>query len=337
MTSGQPSEVGMGANVGGVAPFNCGFIPTAIVYDFDVWGNPDTDPTAVRGICETAAQETAHAYGLDHEYYCPDPMTYLFNCGDKEFRDYDASCGEYSARTCMCGGSTQNSYQRILAEFGARPSVPPMVAITSPMDGATVQKNFIISVNASDDIAVDHVELWIDGAMIGADAIPDYAFVAPDSLSAGQHSIVARAVDNAGLLADSTAVTVNLKGPCASNSDCNMSEVCQADGSCIPGPTATGGLGSTCTANSDCISMMCDSDGMSMKCTIGCDATDPTSCPDGFQCTSSVCWPGGPNGNNGGASGGCSVNGSHGGAMSLVWFGFGFVGIVIVLRRRRRR
>ncbi len=330
MTSGNPQDVGMGANVGGVSPYNCGFIPQAIVYDFaEVWGG-DT-----RAICETAAQETAHAFGLDHEFYCPDPMTYLTGCGDKYFRDYTAQCGTYSAQNCLCGGTTQNSYQSILSMFGARPTVPPTVSITSPMDGATVQAGFVVNVDATDDVSVAHVELWIDGTLAKTDDIAPYGFVAPD-LASGSHSIVARAIDGQGNLADSAAITVNLKGPCTGNGDCNGSEVCQVStGACVPGPTATGGLGADCVMNSDCISMECDSDGTNMKCAQPCDAADPTACPDGFACTSGVCWPSSGHGNNG-ASGGCSVGADHDNTMSLVWFGFGFVGIVLLARRRRR-
>ena len=79
----------------------------------------------MNNICWTAAQETAHALGLDHEYVfsdgtsaCNDPMTYRMDCGgQKFFRNKAAQCGEVGVRTCRCGGS-QNSHVKIRGVFG---------------------------------------------------------------------------------------------------------------------------------------------------------------------------------------------------------------------------
>lgn len=113
--AGYPQEVGMQQGVGGVSPyaFDCGVIPNSIVFTFaGVYGSD------YQGICETAAQEIAHSFGLDHEYLCEDPMTYLYNCGDKTFQDVAARCGEYSARNCQCGATTQNSVQLLTQRLG---------------------------------------------------------------------------------------------------------------------------------------------------------------------------------------------------------------------------
>ena len=74
-------------------------------------------------ICETAGQETAHAFGLDHEFLCQDPMTYLVGCGAKSFQDEYVPCGEFQPRECNCGTPTQNSVQSMYQLFG-RPSLP---------------------------------------------------------------------------------------------------------------------------------------------------------------------------------------------------------------------
>ena len=74
--------------------------------------------------CEIAAQEIAHAYGLDHEFLCDDPMTYLSGCGRKTFQDRTVSCGEYSARACKCSGQ-QNSYRALIDRLGPAGSAPP--------------------------------------------------------------------------------------------------------------------------------------------------------------------------------------------------------------------
>ena len=164
---GSPGDVGMPSGVGGVAPYQCGVIPRGVVYAFaDVYYG---DGTWWRDVCETAAQEVAHAFGLDHEYLCEDPMTYLYGCGEKSFQDTNAQCGEYSPRQCDCTGATQNSVQQMLDLFGpGGPPVddpdPPTVALISPVAGAVLPANGRIQVvaNASDGVGLRSVVLEWD-------------------------------------------------------------------------------------------------------------------------------------------------------------------------------
>jgi MYXO-CTERM domain-containing protein len=51
-------------------------------------------------------------------------MTYLTGCGVKSFQDIDAPCGEYGPRDCECGGASQSSYQKLVAEFGRAGEAP---------------------------------------------------------------------------------------------------------------------------------------------------------------------------------------------------------------------
>jgi len=110
---GSPQHVGMGSGVGGVAPMNgdCSTVERAVVYIFtQVFGSAQVE-------CEVAAQEIGHAIGMDHEYLCEDPMTYLNGCGKKKFQEETVWCGEYSPRQCMCGGK-QNSVQFMMSRLG---------------------------------------------------------------------------------------------------------------------------------------------------------------------------------------------------------------------------
>ncbi len=189
---GVPGDVGMEDGVGGVSPMNddCSMVEKAVVYIFSqVFNGPQVE-------CEVAAQEIGHAIGLDHEYLCSDPMTYLDGCGKKTFQDKTVSCGEYSPRACMCGGK-QNSVQFMYDRLGkADPNDPggggaggadpggggaggagggdpgggdasPVVVIVSPADGAKLQENATVTVQAkiTDDMAVATAELdWTVGA-----------------------------------------------------------------------------------------------------------------------------------------------------------------------------
>ncbi len=206
--AGSPEDIGMEQGVGGVSPFsgNCGVITNSIVFDFaEVWGSN------VRDICETAAQEVAHSFGLDHEFMCQDPMTYLTDCGNKSFQNTAASCGEYSARQCSCGGSTQNSVAMLDTRLGlAGATIPPTTAITAPAANATVAPGFAITATATDDTSVARVELWIDGGQQGTDTTAPYSFTAPGGLADGAHAVEVRAYDSGGAVGTaSITVTVN--------------------------------------------------------------------------------------------------------------------------------
>lgn len=167
VVGGSPWQVGMGSGVGGVAPYQCGVIPRAIVYAFaDVYYGSGN---WWRDVCETAGQEVVHAFGLDHEYLCEDPMTYLSGCGEKTFQDTDAQCGEFYPRQCDCTGARQNSVAEMLDLFGpAAPAVddptPPVVSLTSPAAGAVLAPNGEIEIvaNATDDVGLQSVVLEWD-------------------------------------------------------------------------------------------------------------------------------------------------------------------------------
>lgn len=175
VVGGMPQDVGMPWGVAGVAPYDpygCQIIPNAIVYTFsDVYQG---SPRFVRDVCETAAQEIAHAFTLDHQMLCEDPMTYLSGCGNKEFQDQYATCGEYEPRECTCNGTSQNSVQVLYDKLGTHDGSPPppppsdeqlpVVTLISPENGATLPSNTVMEVvaEAKDDVGLVAVELmWI--------------------------------------------------------------------------------------------------------------------------------------------------------------------------------
>lgn len=194
---------------GGVAPFTCGVIPRAITYVFaeTMGNNPDA-------LAIVVGQEAAHAWGLDHEYKCDDPMTYLNWCGDVQYQDGDYPCGEYSERECSCGGNTQNSYQHILGLFG--PSTPdtqsPVATITNPGDGAQYESgaDFEIAVEVSDDVDVVSVTLFVNGEpQASDDSAPFGPWPATDTPD-GTYEFHVEAEDFAGNVGSSPVVTVDV-------------------------------------------------------------------------------------------------------------------------------
>ena len=131
IVAGTPSDIGRPNGVAGVAPFDtrsCGVIENVITFTFanSIGDNVDA-------ICWTAAQEIAHGFGLDHEFLCADPMTYLSHCGpEKRFQNQAVRCGEFLERDCECGQKRQNSFKQIMKIFGPREQTPPLVTITEP-------------------------------------------------------------------------------------------------------------------------------------------------------------------------------------------------------------
>jgi hypothetical protein len=119
MVGGRPSLFGYGDGVSGVAPYTGEVLHAAIGYVFS-----DNLRNDVDGTCLAVVHETGHTLGLDHAYLCEDPMSYLWGCGPKRFRDQDASCGENEPRYCGDGEETQNSWRRLAAAVGLRGERP---------------------------------------------------------------------------------------------------------------------------------------------------------------------------------------------------------------------
>lgn len=203
VVAGFPEDIGMDSNVAGVSPFltDCGVIDNSIVFTFaDLLGNN------FREVCETVAQEVAHSFGLDHEYLCADPMTYLTGCGNKKFQNKAAQCSDAfgdPSPTCLCGQTSQNSVSMLTARIGAKTggggdTVSPTTEITFPRADARVQPGFEVTASAHDDVAVDRVELMVDGTFTDTDETRPYSFTTSPNLSAGLHDIAVRAVDTSG-------------------------------------------------------------------------------------------------------------------------------------------
>jgi len=207
VVAGLPSDVGMPSGVGGVSPFtsDCSTIDNSIVYTFaEVYGSN------YRAICETAAQEVAHSFGLDHEYLCEDPMTYLGGCGSKTFQNANAACGENGPRTCACGGSTQNSVQMLTNRVGPAQPVNPDVLITRPSEGQTVAPGFVVEASVDAALNIDKVEMFVDGSLVLSLVTPPWVFNAPETLAPGSHIVETRATDsNQNVGAAQVSVTVS--------------------------------------------------------------------------------------------------------------------------------
>jgi hypothetical protein len=197
MFGDSPSTVGMPANVGGVAPMaiDCSTVENAIVFAFT-----DNLPRKPQVVCEVMSQEVGHAFGLDHELEAADPMTYLAFSNKRTFQDKEVSCGESSARPCGVSGHScrakQNSVEILLQRLGAAgaDNDPPAVSVSSPADGETVGQGFTVVADASDNIGVTSLELYVDGKLVATRYEAPFEFAMTD-LALGGHVLRVTASD----------------------------------------------------------------------------------------------------------------------------------------------
>jgi hypothetical protein len=96
-------------------------------------------------------------------------------------------------------------------------TTPPTVSITSPAANATLSGNVNVDVTATDNVAVQNVQLKIDNANYGA-AVASGPYVIPvntGTLSNGNHILTAVATDTSNNSATSSAVTVKVNNVAA--------------------------------------------------------------------------------------------------------------------------
>ena len=361
MVAGTSAQGGEPQGTLGIAPLAGDCSPLADQISF-AFANSHDPATVVDNLCWTVAQETAHIYGLDHEFEftdpsaptpqlqdgtrsaCNDPMTYQTDCGgEKFFRDVGARCGEFALRTsCKCS-PTQNSHFKMKTLFGsATPTTtPPVVTILFPAAGATIDKGAPVGANATAQRGVKRVELWVNGALWdsvrGADFGGDgqesnsYDIVIPNDVPDGVMDLVIRAYDDLGIFTDSAPVTVTKGAPCTDASQCAQFQSCDPTGRCVF-PAATGALGDACDYGAFCTSMDCQADLSGQKvCVQDCQTDDNTTCPGGFECYGT--------GSNGETQGLCIVHDTGGGCCSVGGNGAPAVllGAIVGLILRRRR
>lgn len=298
MVAGFPSELGLANNTLGIAPMasDCSSQVNWIAFAFA--NAHGTNP--VLDLCATAAHEAGHVYGLDHEFDCKDPMTYLVGCGQKYFLNREIECGEFEdegPRQCRCTGATQNSHLKLTTSLGVGElPPPPEVAIPYPTDGTAVIDGFAMFGEVVEARIVDRVEFWLNGWPWGT--VPGrrdgttYQYSAPGELPDGVIDVEIRAYNDLELMGSAT-VTVTKGAPCTSADTCLDGQACN-EGRCA-WPEPTGANGDTCAIDADCVSRRCETDGEHSICTTSCTPGLAGGCEEGYQCLAAgdggVCWP----------------------------------------------
>ncbi len=314
-----PSVSGDGGCVG-VALLDCGDaqFPNNIVFVFP-------DGMRIDDMTVTAAQESAHGFGLSHTTDSNDVMypTLLSNPPDG-FGAGNIPSGEMSCS----GASFQDSDQMMMDTLGFRgqDTIPPAVNVTSPTAGSAVAPGSELTATATDNTAVVSVEFVVNGEVVATKTSPPYEFTVPNDTAPGDGVLSVRAKDAEGNEGSDRVLVYILSGdeqPC-DNGECPKGMECSND-ICIPDNGIDGELGDVCESNEDCVVGACAALDDEKRCSVPCSDEEP--CPSGFECRGgAACWPSQD-------GGGCSAAGGGRGAGP---FGLGLALLALALLGRRR-
>ncbi|RMG98636.1 MAG: PEP-CTERM sorting domain-containing protein [Deltaproteobacteria bacterium] len=207
-----------GGGVLGIAPLDCNDSQTHNNITFAFHSANDQFSASTQAT--TIGQEVAHSYGLEHVDEPGDIMNPYNAGGNPSFTDQCIQivsnqgivCG--SQHAAQCGSSNmQNSYRELLALFGPAQAddTPPSVTITSPADGAMYEAgaSFQITADASDDVGVQQVDLYVDGSFSQSDGTAPYGWNV-ENIPAGTYTFYAVARDLSGNEAQSNEVTIEV-------------------------------------------------------------------------------------------------------------------------------
>jgi hypothetical protein len=360
VVAGQPSDIQV-VGAAGIASLACSPNTRGMAFALTSEVSGTTVDDRVDDLCWTIAQETAHNFGLFHEFAyvddmssaCNDPMTYRRDCGgQKFFRNRFAYIGTFSQcdpsdpdpnNGCGCNGAkTQNSHEALKAVFGDGTStIPaPTVNVTLPVQNGSLAA--VVAGTAGSDRGVARVDWYFNGwlwgsskgAAFGSNGQPNpspYQLTVPPNLPNSKYDIVAKAYDDLDIETDSATVTATKGAPCSDASTCLGGQKCE-DGKCFwDQPTAE--VGDSCTFNEFCKSDLCAGSENDKICTQKCIMGSMDACPAGLECTmsgtQSVCYTSSDGG------GCCSVGDSD----HTFWhagLSLGVLGLLLGRRRTRK-
>jgi hypothetical protein len=293
MVGGTPQLLGQPQGVAGVAPLDCGNqnepdVVYAFAEDLDP-NNTGSASASMKAIAVTAAQETAHAFGLGHTTDQTDlmypqllPSQKAFSGASKVQQDGSGKCGD---------GVTQDSAGMLKSVLGpstgmTSPSGPtPTVTFLAPTKGQTVPLDFTILVSASEaGGTITKVEVTSGSQSLLSATKPPYktSVTAPQ---AGTYDLTATAYDAAGNSQSATITFTAAQGAppqvlgCLTKDECDPGMTCQS-GKCVADSAMTPTPGACTTP---CPSgFACQPDG---SCAPAGSSTAPKAGETGAACT----------------------------------------------------
>ncbi len=151
--------------------------------------------------------------GMDHGT-AVDPGTGDDQCG---------STAEYFIDKNICSSYYVGKYWGIDnsgSGGGGEDATPPTVSITAPSDSSTVSGNVTFTASASDNVAVDRVEFFVDGRLIAVDSTSSYSVTwSAGSEANGDHTLTVKAYDSSENFTYSEPITVTVESGIVDETD----------------------------------------------------------------------------------------------------------------------
>ncbi len=110
------------------------------------------------------------------------------------------------------GAYTNPTVANATVNFATPDTTAPTTSITSPANNANAWGTVTVNSNATDNVGVTKVELYVNGQLKGTDTSSPYSFsIDTKTLANGANSFQTKAYDAAGNVGSSTAVTLNVR------------------------------------------------------------------------------------------------------------------------------
>ncbi len=160
-------------------------------------------------------------------------------------------------------------------------TTPPTVAFMAPSNGAVLMGMAAVEVEATDNLAVSRVDLFINGSFHSSDQIPPHEWVIDTSvLVDGPTVLEVVAYDAAGNVSEPATVDVTVENTvpeCTTHTACDDGQYCNGIETCDPVVGCVPGV-------APCLDQLCD------ELTDACvDCLNDLDCDDGNLCTVDTC------------------------------------------------
>ena len=124
------------------------------------------------------------------------------------------SAGSYTIKSTATNDAGVTGTKSQVITITAATNAPPTVSLVSPANGQTLTTGNVVALSAAasdSDGSVARVEFYIGGSKVGEDTTSPYALNWTSTV--GNHSLYARAVDNAGAATNSSNVSITVNNP----------------------------------------------------------------------------------------------------------------------------
>lgn len=161
-------------------------------------------------------KKTITTSGTGYQWVSMGNDTYLAD-GNHTLRIVGYADGVYMQKAMLINNSCNPNGASCATEIVQPPTnTPPSVSLAGPSTAQTAPANFKLTASASDSDGISKVEFYKNGVIVATDTVAPYEYQAV-SVTAGQYTYTAKAIDANAVPASSTSspvsVTVNAPAP----------------------------------------------------------------------------------------------------------------------------